>query len=91
MSNCLVCHGEVDWQKVIQVSNVVTALDRADHYGVDALSEFEQLLYAGLLCDEHTDRNVVELERDVQVMEQQWQFAATYYGRGKEMTNGLPA
>ena len=81
MSACLVCKHPVDWAKVIAVSNVTAALDRADHYGVDALSEFEQLLYSGLLCDEHTDRNVVEIERDVQVMEQQWQFAATYYGR----------
>ena len=81
MSNCLVCHGEVDWQKVIAVSNVTAALDKADHFGVSALSEFEQLLYSGLLCDEHTDRNVVELERDVEKMSEQWQFAATYYGR----------
>ena len=81
MSNCLVCHGEVDWQKVIAVSNVTAALDKADHFGVSALSEFEQMLYAGLLCDEHTDRNVVELERDVEKMSEQWQFAATYYGR----------
>ena len=88
MSACLICHGEVDWAKVIAVSNVTATLDKADHYGVDALSEFEQLLYAGLLCDEHTDRNVVELERDVQVMEQQWQFAATYYGR---TSNGYSA
>ena len=81
MSNCLVCHGEVDWQKVIAVSNVTAALDKADNFGVSALSEFEQMLYAGLLCDEHTDRNVVELERDVEKMNEQWQFAATYYGR----------
>ena len=45
------------------------------------VSEFEQMFYAGLLCDEHTDRNVVELERDVEKMNEQWQFAATYYGR----------
>ena len=81
MSACLVCKHPVDWAKVIAVSNVTAALDRADHYGVDALSEFEQLLYSGLLCDEHTDRNVVELERDVEKMSEQWQFAATYYGR----------
>ena len=37
------CHGEVDWQKVIAVSTTAT-LDRADHFGVDTLSEFK-LLY----------------------------------------------
>ena len=81
MSACLVCKHPVDWAKVIAVSNVTAALDKADHFGVSALSEFEQLLYSGLLCDEHTDRNVVELERDVEKMSEQWQFAATYYGR----------
>ena len=81
MSNCLVCHGEVDWQKVIAVSNVTAALDKADSRGITALSEFEQLLYAGLLCDEHTDANVVAVERDVRAMEEQRYFAATYYGR----------
>ena len=68
MSNCLVCHGEVDWQKVIAVSNVTATLDKADHFGVDALSEFGQLLYSGLLCENHTDRNVVELERDAEAV-----------------------
>ena len=81
MSACLVCKHPVDCAKVIAVSNVTAALDKADHFGVSALSEFEQLLYSGLLCDEHTDRNVVELERDVEKMNEQWQFAATYYGR----------
>ena len=68
MSNCLVCHGEVDWAKVIAVSNVTATLDKADHYGVDALSEFEQLLYAGLLCEDHVDPNVVALERDAEAV-----------------------
>ena len=81
MSACLVCKHPVDWAKVIAVSNVTAALDRADHYGVSSLSEFEQLLYAGLLCDEHTDPNVVAIERDVRAMEEQRYFAATYYGR----------
>ena len=81
MSACLVCKHPVDWAKVIAVSNVTAALDKADHFGVSALSEFEQLLYAGLLCDEHTDANVVAVERDVQMMEEQRYFAATYYGR----------
>ena len=68
MSNCLVCHTPVDWNRVIAVSNVTAALDRADHYGVSALTEFEQMLYHGLLCEDHVDPNVVALERDAEAV-----------------------
>ena len=88
MSACLVCKHPVDWAKVIAVSNVTATLDKADHFGVDALSEFEQLLYEGLLCEDHVDRNVVELERDVEAAKMYLAWAvckphATYlYGIG---------
>ena len=70
MNDCLVCHQPVNWEKVLQVSDAKAVLDRADVLGPYSLSESDQLLYEGLICEDHvgTDMNVLAAERDAEAV-----------------------
>lgn len=45
---CVVCGNQVEWNKVRET--FLHILDQADQYGVDSLTEHEQVVYLGLCC-----------------------------------------
>ncbi len=45
---CVVCNAEVDWAQVQQEFEGI--LDQVDRYGVDSLTEQQQVVYLGLCC-----------------------------------------
>lgn len=48
VSDCVVCGNKVDWDLVKE--EFPELLDQADHYGVDSLTESQQVVYLGKCC-----------------------------------------
>ncbi len=45
---CIVCNEQVDWAQVLEELGAI--LDQADRYGVESLTEHEQVVFLGLVC-----------------------------------------
>jgi len=45
---CVVCNREADWTKVKEAFESI--LDQADRYGVESLTEHQQVVYLGECC-----------------------------------------
>lgn len=50
MSKCVVCKQEVKWKEVQEIFEHV--FDQADHYGVESLTEHQQVIYHGMCCSD---------------------------------------
>jgi hypothetical protein len=48
VSDCIVCGNKVDWDLVKE--EFPELLDQVDHYGVDSLTENQQVIYLGKCC-----------------------------------------